>query len=128
VAKREIDSLGRANASSSSPDDLLVDVLIGLWRIETVVDNSALGKRVSEIGARLSAKLGQSGFTIQDRTGQFYDPGMPLKVLTSVPQLNSGRSTILETVSPTILRHGQILRAGEVIVGVPKPEGASCDE
>ncbi|NOX51307.1 MAG: hypothetical protein GXP16_12355 [Gammaproteobacteria bacterium] len=109
-------------------DTLLLDVLIGLWRIDAAVDKSAVGQRVADISSRLETKFGQAGYVVQDKTGQFYDPGMPLKVLTSIPKPGLSRPTILETISPTLLLNGKILKAGEVVVGVPAKEGATLDE
>jgi hypothetical protein len=111
-------------AGPSGADELLIDMIIGLWRIEQTLDASVVGQRVADISTRLTTKLNQAGYSVQDKTGQFYDPGMPLKVLTSISQDGLTRPTILETVVPTILRHDQMLHAGQVVVGVPARDQA----
>ena len=104
---------------AAGPNSLMIDLILGLWRIESVLDASEQAKRIRGITERLNTKLESSGFKVIDRTGEFYDAGMPLKVLTSTEREDIERPIILETMAPTILFRGELVRAGEVVIGIP---------
>jgi hypothetical protein len=120
---RDRASGGRDDATIDQ--DLLAEVAIALWRLERIVGAESADDRAAMVVSRLQTRLQQAGYLVEDRTGQPYDPGMPLKVLGSVTGAHAGTPVILQTASPAVLRNGRILRAGEVIVGSADGDAAA---
>ena len=98
--------------------ELLAEVSIALWRLEAIVGSDP-DDRAATIVSRLQLRLRRAGYVVEDRTGQLYDPGMPLRVLGVVADRRTRKPIINQTTSPAVLRRGLILRAGEVIVANP---------
>jgi hypothetical protein len=63
--------------------------------------------------------LKQFWLEIEDPTGQPYDSGLALKVVSFEPTAALTEETIIETVRPAIRWQGQLVQVGEVIVGIP---------
>ena len=73
-----------------------------------------------------SDALRQGGIDIKDHTGEKYDGGMALHVITFQPAPGLSHEQVIETIKPTIYRENKIVQMGEVIVGVPE-KGATPD-
>lgn len=109
--------------------DMAVDVGTLVWRIQqrlSTVDK--LPKELHRVSRDLESTwdaLTQRGIEIKDHTGQDYDAGMALRVITSQPVAGLTHPQIIETLKPTIYHRDKIIQMGEVIVGVPEETEAS---
>jgi hypothetical protein len=56
---------------------------------------------------------------VVDKTGEFYDPGMALKIVSSEPMDGIGREVIKETIEPAIYRDNRLIQQAQVVIGVP---------
>ena len=68
-------------------------------------------------------RLRETGLEIMDSTGQPYDEGLPLKVVSTQPMPGVAQAQIIETIRPTIHWQNQVIQTGEVVVGTPVPAG-----
>ena len=104
--------------------DLITDLGVIIWRIHKRL--ASYGKipdelkRISRDVESVLDVLRQSGIEIKDHTGDRYDGGMALRVITFEPTDDIVREQVIETIKPTIYYNGRLLKMGEVIVGVPK--------
>jgi hypothetical protein len=92
-----------------------------IWRLEQLAD--ALGDRAQAAAARriarqLRASLCEVGIEIVDYAGRVYDPGMAPEVLDVrfVKSAESRADLVSETIEPTLIWHGQVLRRGQIVV------------
>ena len=105
--------------------DFLAEIAIGIWRLKRSLLREDLGsqdittKRSWKFLERLLALLESRGIRIQDKTGEPYDVGMALRVVTAEERADLSRELIIETITPTVFCRENIIHAGEVIVGKP---------
>lgn len=59
------------------------------------------------------------GLEVKDHTGDAFDYGLPLKVVTTQPTPGITREMVVETIKPTIYWERQIIQAGEVVIATP---------
>jgi hypothetical protein len=71
---------------------------------------------------RICRHLEDMGFKIQDHTGDAYDDGQPMKVITSNPRPDATRKYVLETLTPTIYWNERIVQHGEIEIAIPAPQ------
>jgi hypothetical protein len=104
--------------------DMAADVGTLVWRIKHRLDaTEELSKPLQKLSRdveRTCDALTQGGIEIKDHTGEDYDGGMALRVITSQPVSGLARSQIIETLKPTIYHRNRIIQMGEVVVGVPE--------
>jgi hypothetical protein len=104
---------------------LLADLATGLWRLRRRMallereESGELARFRRDLEA-LADRLSAAGVEILDHTGEPYEPGKSLRVLTFQPTPGLERETIGETVKPTVYYQGQWLQMGEVIVATPE--------
>jgi hypothetical protein len=108
-----------------------------LWRVDKRVEQVAnrdesleierLARRFEELR---EAILQGVDIEIHDYTGQRYDVGLTVGVLTYQPtaDITTGDEVIIETVKPTMYHHGSLISPGEVVVGVPLVEGEKAED
>jgi hypothetical protein len=63
--------------------------------------------------------LDDRGVRIIDHTGEHFDDGLSLDVVTFEPRDDLVTDTIIETIKPTIVLDGMRIQVGEVVVGTP---------
>jgi hypothetical protein len=63
--------------------------------------------------------LKKAGIEILDHTGDAFDAGLSIQVLTYQPTDGLDRDRVIETVRPTVYLHDQRIQMGVVIVGTP---------
>lgn len=68
---------------------------------------------------RIGRHLTEMGLHIKDHTGDVYDDGQPMKVITSNPRPDASRKYVLETLTPTIYWNDRIIQHGEIEIAVP---------
>ena len=118
-------------ASSKKEEELLnllVDVGTVMWRLQRRL---TVGGKVPEEFRRMSRDvesawdaLRQGGIEIKDHTGEKYDGGMALQVITFQPVAGLSQEEVIETIKPTIYHKEKLIRVGQVIVGVPEKDTA----
>jgi hypothetical protein len=107
---------------------LLCEVGTGLWRLQQRMVKPGTDQPMEEFRrpfrffASVWDALHESGVTIQDHTGDDFDPHQALKVLTYEPTPDVTREKVLETIKPTIYYHQVCIQMGEVIVATPNEE------
>jgi len=110
--------------------DCLAEIAIGLWRVQRSLkrefnDAGDLEtKRTWKHLQRLLSVLNNKGIAIQDKTGELYDAGMSLRVVSAEEREDLERELIIETVTPTVFLGKNIIRAGEVVIGKPASQKA----
>lgn len=101
------------------------DLATGLWRLRKRIFDEETGEPKSEMKMLYRHfettwdVLTNAGVDIQDHTGDAYDSGLSLKVLTFQPLPDLGREVVIETIKPSVYLHDRHIQTGEVIVGVP---------
>jgi hypothetical protein len=95
------------------------------WRAKGKMVDSTTGEphdamaRVFKDIERIYRYLDEIGFKIKDHTGDAYDDGQPMKVITSETRAEATRKYVLATLSPTIFWNDQIVQHGEIEIAVP---------
>ncbi len=103
----------------------MADLATRLWRIRAglvVPGSDAPYKNVSRSFRyleRLIDMLEKQNIRIIDKTGDFYDPGMMMEVITSEPMKGIPRDIIKETLEPMIMKEDRIIQTAKVVVGIP---------
>lgn len=91
-------------------------------RLEDVggVEQSEVLKRVSgDIGRIWNVLVDDLGLEIKGHTGDFFDYGLPLKVVTTQPTAGITKERVIETIKPTIYWRNKIIQRGEVVIATP---------
>jgi hypothetical protein len=63
----------------------------------------------------------QMGLRVKDHTGEEFDYGLPLTVITTQPTPGLARERVIETIKPTIYWKDTIIQTGEVVIATPIP-------
>jgi len=61
----------------------------------------------------------QMGLQVKDHTGEQFDYGLPLTVITTQPTPGLARERVIETIKPTIYWKETIIQTGEVVIATP---------
>lgn len=116
-----------APGDAARDDDALVKAAIGLWRTQRRVDaqdegdDSRLSRHVRLHLRTAWAGLAELGLTVRTHDGEPFDSGLALVAEAFQPHPGATREIVIETVSPTVLLAGRMIRPGKVVVG--RPEG-----
>ena len=91
------------------------------WRLSRIADSlkhSSEGAGLRRAVRRISETLAAVGIEVADFTRQTYDPGMVPEVVEvrEDQELPNGRAVIDETIAPTVIWRGQVIRPGQIIV------------
>jgi hypothetical protein len=102
---------------------LLADIATLVWRARrragAAADVPGALARVRRDLEALADRLDEGGIEVLDHTGEPYDPGKSLRVLSFQPMPGAAGESIGETVKPTVYYHGDWLQMAEVIVHTP---------
>lgn len=133
-------SLSAKDRQSSAPfteepksDHVFVVIATNTWRaLQKIIDIETSEpkpemKRIHRHIEAISEALLEFGVETVDHTGQRYDTGSALKVITSEKRLGLNREEIIETLKPTVRFRGRLLQQGEVVVGEPVPQGEAAN-
>jgi len=63
--------------------------------------------------------LREMGIEVKDHTGEAFDYGQSLKVITTQPIQGITRETVIETIKPTIYFQEHLIQTGEVVIATP---------
>lgn len=84
------------------------------------VEQSDVLKRVSgDIGRIWKVLVDDLGLEIKGHTGDFFDYGLPLKVVTTQPTADITKERVVETIKPTIRWRNKRIQMGEVVIATP---------
>lgn len=110
------------------PDSAMADLATNLWRLDKKLadgqDNGVRSGAQRKAARHLRAAqdaLVAAGVETQDHDGMEFTMGLSLDVLAYQPAPGATRQTVLETVRPSVFRHGRAIQIGQVIV--IRPEG-----
>ncbi|EDY20131.1 hypothetical protein CfE428DRAFT_2055 [Chthoniobacter flavus Ellin428] len=103
----------------------IADIANHLWKAHTKMLDTSTGevreemKRVyRHVDGSLESLTG-IGVEVKDHTGDIFDYGLPLKVITTQPTPGLTREKVIETIKPTIYWQRQIIQMGEVVIATP---------
>jgi len=96
------------------------------WKARTKMLDSATGevrddmKRVHRHIEGILDSLSEMGIEVKDHTGDTFDYGLPLKVVTTQPTPGINKEQVVETIKPTVYcQKTSIIQMGEVVVATP---------
>lgn len=102
------------------------EIAIHAWRMhrrmtdrmtkEVKEEHKAMHRSVAGILEALT----RMGFTLRDREGEFYDYGLPEKVVAAEKRVGINREMVVETIRPSIMYGDQLLKPGEIVIAVPE--------
>lgn len=96
----------------------LAELAVAVWRLRNRTPDGPTARHVLGVADALAAL----GVEARDYDGMAYASGMQLRVLAFQPTPELAEERVLETVSPAVYLHGEVVRVGEVIVGIPETE------
>lgn len=104
----------------------LASIATSAWKAKSrlkdagsVEDGGVLSRIQGDIGRIWNVLVDDLGLEIRDHTGQPFDYGMPLRVVTSQPTQGIAKERVIETIKPTIYWRKKIIQMGEVIIATP---------
>lgn len=105
----------------------MADIATNIWKAKAKMLDGASGevrdemKRVYRHIEGVLETLHEMGLEVKDHTGDPFDYGLPLKVITTQPTQGITRESVVETIKPTIYWQQQIIQTGEVVIATPAP-------
>src|SRR5260370_33600158 len=103
----------------------MTNVATNIWKARVKMLVAASGevreemKRVyRHVEAALEGML-EMGLEVKDHTGDAFDYGLPLKVITAQPTPGITRESVIETIKPTIYWQQRLIQIGEVVIATP---------
>jgi hypothetical protein len=103
----------------------LAAIATSAWRARTKMVDGTTGEphepmtRVYKDVERIYRHLEELGVRVRNHTGDPYDDGQPMKVVTSEPRPEATRKYVLSTLLPTIYWNDHIIQHGEIEIAVP---------
>ena len=119
------------NQTAIDDEPFIADLATRLWRIRQNLKRPDSEEPIEEIERgyrhleRLFSNLEQLEIRVVDKTGDAYDPGMALKVVSSEPMEGIGREIIKETIEPAIYKGDRLIQTSQVVVGIPSMRGST---
>jgi hypothetical protein len=103
----------------------IADLATNAWKAKIkMIDNSSGEvreemKRVYRPIEGMFTSFQELGVEIKDHTGEIFDYGLPLKVVTTQPTPGITKERVIETLKPTIYWQEHIIQMGEVVIATP---------
>jgi hypothetical protein len=103
----------------------LTSIANSAWRAKAKMVDPNTGEpheimaRVYKDIERIYRHLEDIGFRVRNHTGDPYDDGQPMKVVTSEPRQEATRKYVLTTLLPTIYWNDHVVQHGEIEIAVP---------
>jgi hypothetical protein len=119
---------GGASVRYAVPEKMIkaiADLATNAWKAKAKMVDSASGearddmKRVYRHIEGMFESFQEMGLEIKDHTGEIFDYGLPLKVVTTQPTPGITKERVIETLKPTIYWQEQIIQLGEVVIATP---------
>jgi hypothetical protein len=97
--------------------DQITTLAIEHWRIATALGESAPAPARHAL-RKIGDLLTSAGIEVQNLDGLPHDPGMSAHVIDRVPDPRAtAGDVIIETLSPLVTHHGQVIKRAEIVVG-----------
>jgi hypothetical protein len=123
----------KSNGGGTVPDAVasqnvlkgMADIATNVWKAKAKMLDGASGevrdemKRVYRHIESVLESLREMGLELKDHTGDAFDYGLPLKVISTQPTQGITRENVIETIKPTIYWQHQIIQTGEVVIATP---------
>ena len=113
----------------TAQEKALASIATSAWKAKSrlgdapAAEDSGLWKRInSDLQRILDVIEGDLGWEIRNHTGNNFDYGMALKVVTTQPTTGIDKERVLETIKPTIYdknNKDRIIQIGEVVIATP---------
>lgn len=102
----------------------MADIATNVWKAKTkMLDSSGETreemKRVYRHIEGVMESFKEIGLEVKDHTGDAFDYGLPLNVVTTQPTQGITKESVIETIKPTVYWQKQILQRGEVVIATP---------
>lgn len=102
------------------PERLVAGFAIEVWRLrrrfERLPEESRMALRsIEDSIVRLNDILSIHEITLLSHDGQAYDSGLHLEVVEQATE--AGKQRVVETVEPSVLWRGRVIRPGHVVLG-----------
>jgi len=103
----------------------VADIATNAWKARAKMVESGTGdvrgemKRIYRHIEGMFDSFREMGLEIKDHTGDAFDYGLPLKVVTTQPTPGITKESVIETIKPTIYWQKQIIQMGEVVIATP---------
>lgn len=102
----------------------LADIATNVWKAKAkMLDSSGETreemKRVYRHVEGVLESFKEIGLEVKDHTGDAFDYGLPLNVVTTQPTQGITKESVIETIKPTVYWQKQILQRGEVVIATP---------
>jgi hypothetical protein len=103
----------------------MADIATNAWKAKGKMLDATTGevrdemKRVYRHIEGVLESLQAMGLDVKDHTGDAFDYGLPLKVITTQPTQGITRESVIETIKPTIYWQQQMIQTGEVVIATP---------
>ena len=103
----------------------MASIATNVWKAKAKMLDNATGevreemKRVYRHIESVLETFDEIGLEVKDHTGDAFDYGLPLKVITTQPMQGVTRESVLETIKPTLYWQKQIIQMGEVVIATP---------
>lgn len=102
------------------------ELALAFWRLSKWVESAEVEHKMAANSALRQIKkyLDSNNIEVIDYLGQQYDSGFAIDVLgrKSGEELQEEDLVIVETVRPIILKDGEVIKYGQVFLGVPSTE------
>jgi len=138
-APKGVDEKSAATDYLKEQSTQLVKIATMLWRIKGQTQDKHSGdlredleqddfKKIKRYLDAIDDSLDNLGIEVEDRTGQPFDYGLPLKVISTEKAPGISRDIILETLRPTVYVKGKKAQEGEIIIGTPEKKGSESEQ
>lgn len=102
----------------------MADIATNVWKAKIkMLDSSGETreemKRVYRHVEGVMESFKEIGLEVKDHTGDAFDYGLPLNVVTTQPTQGITKESVIETIKPTVYWQKQILQRGEVVIATP---------
>lgn len=131
---QRLEELIRSEFTYQEDDALLnfvAELATGLWRLRRRLQNAPEDhddwRRAKRICQALWDAMEEKGIVVHDHTGENYDPGMSVEVLTFREDKTLTRDQIVETIKPSVFLRGRLIQWSVVIVGTPNRKEGNDD-
>lgn len=98
----------------------LKDLAVAVWRMEKWLQSADVDKKMAAKSSlrTMNSFLKDNKIEIQDPTGNRFDPGLNVTVLSNeAPNASDDELIIAETVKPIVYQDGSIILSGTVVLG-----------
>lgn len=104
------------------------ELAVAVWRLEKWLDKANVDRKLAARSALKAIRnyLDGSGVEVKDPTGARFDPGLAVEVVNHEAEDAPEESLrIVETLTPYIYQHGELIQPARVIIGTADGEAGN---